>query len=109
MSGSLVHSPDGLVPVVDAAEVASKLADALAEVEALKAESAELTRALTGLTCGGSEFFIRKGGRYVADIKACVDWVRRRDRDAHNRFIDATLKLRALEAATPQLTLTKGA
>lgn len=69
----------------------------MAQIEALKAESAELTKALTGLTCGGSEFFIRRDGRNVADIKACVDWVQRRDRDAHGRHVAAVYKLRDAE------------
>lgn len=70
-----------------------------AEVAALKAESAELTKALTGLTCGGSEFFVRKGDRYVADIDACVEWVRRRDRGARKRSIEAIKAKRAAEEA----------
>lgn len=44
---------------------------------ALEAECAELTKALTGLTCGGSEFFVRKGERFTADIPACLDYIRR--------------------------------
>lgn len=60
-------------------------------------EAHELTKALTGLTCGGSEFFIRKGSRYLADIAACVDWVRRRDTDAHRRVVDAIKAQQAAE------------
>jgi len=67
------------------------------ERDALLAEIADLTKALTGLTCGGSEFFSRKGDRYVADISACVAWVRRRDRNAHNRHLDEVYKRHALE------------
>lgn len=55
----------------------------------LEQERAALTKALTGLTCGGSEFFIRKGDRYTADINACVEWVRRRDRDAFDCSVKA--------------------
>lgn len=68
-------------------EVKHTQADLERRVAELEAESAELTKALTGLTCGGSEFFLRKGTRYVADIPACVAWIERRDRDAHNRYL----------------------
>lgn len=60
--------------------------ESLAEAHA---ESAELTKALTGLTCGGSEFFVRKGERFVADIAECVAWVRRAREDAHRRTVTA--------------------
>lgn len=63
----------------------------------LRDESAELTKALTGLTCGGSEFFIRKGDRYVADIDACVSWVRRAKGDAHRRSLEAIKARQAAE------------
>jgi len=62
------------------------------EKAALLVEIADLTKALTGLTCGGSEFFSRKGDRFVADIPACVNWVNQRNRDAHNRLLDAVYK-----------------
>lgn len=64
----------------------------------LLAENAALTKALTGLTCGGSEFFIRKGDRYVADIDACVSWVRRVKEDAHRRTIKAITEQKAAQA-----------
>lgn len=66
-----------------------ELEEAKARIAALEAESAELTKALTGLTCGGSEFFVRRGDRYVADIDACVSWVLRTKQDAHRRALDA--------------------
>lgn len=72
----------------------------------LLGEIAALTKALTGLTCGGSEFFTRKGERYVADIEACVAWVRRCKEDAHKRTVDAILARKAAEQkladTTPQ-------
>lgn len=61
----------------------------------------QLTVALTGLTCGGSEFFIRRRGRYIADVKECVDYVRRRDQDAHERTVKLMRELKALQAPTP--------
>lgn len=73
------------------------------ENAALLEENAALTKALTGLTCGGSEFFNRKGDRYVADIDACVAWVRRRDTDAFRRARDAMLARKAAEAREAKL------
>ena len=63
----------------------------------LEAESAELTKALTGLTASGSEFFVRKGDRYVADANACVEYVRRRQRTQHDYIVKATKAQRAAE------------
>lgn len=54
----------------------------------------QLTVALTSLTCGGSEFFIRRHGRYIADTKACVDYVRRRDTNNHARIVRLMLELK---------------
>lgn len=67
-------------------EAATALRAAEARVAGLEGESAELTKALTGLTCGGSEFFDRKGDRYVADAKACVEYVRQ-VRESQHRVI----------------------
>jgi predicted O-linked N-acetylglucosamine transferase (SPINDLY family) len=69
------------------------------EIEGLKAESADLTKALTGLTCGGSEFFVRKGERFMADIPACVAWVRRSKQGALKRTVEAVKAQRALQSA----------
>lgn len=80
------------------------LADLERRIAELEAESAELTKALTGLTCGGSEFFLRKGNRYVADIPACVAWVERRDRDAHNRYLIERQKASAAPEMKEALT-----
>lgn len=78
--------------------------DALfAYVTALEAESAELTKALTGLTANGSEFFVRRGDRYVADVKACVEYVRARQRDQHNYIIKAITARQAAEAENEKL------
>lgn len=84
------HSITSLIEKLEGAEAEN--AELLAEVEAL-------TKALTGLTCGGSEFFIRKGDRYVADIKACVDWVRDRRTDYHHRTVKAISRAQAAEDA----------
>lgn len=69
----------------------------LARSEALEAECADLTKALTGLTCGGSEFFIRKGDRLVADVDACVAWVRRAKDEAYRRSIEAIRERKVAE------------
>ncbi len=83
-------------------------ASAQARIAELEAENQALTKALTGLTCGGSEFFVRKGERYVADIKACVDWVRRCKEDAHHRTVKAISRAQAAEARADRLaTLVK--
>lgn len=72
-------------------------------IESLVAESAALTKALTGLTCGGSEFFIRKGDRFVADIDACVAWVKRRDTAAHERWRSVATQLQDAKAEIRRL------
>lgn len=72
-------------------------------VAELLEESAALTKALTGLTCNGSEFFIRKGDRYVADINACVSWVRRVKADAHRMTVDAIIDRKAADARAAML------
>lgn len=68
----------------------------LAEQDELLNEISALTKALTGLTCGGSEFFCRKGDRYVADVKACVEYVQRTRRDAHERWLSEAKQRRSL-------------
>jgi hypothetical protein len=70
-------------------------------VAELLAENAALTKALTGLTCGGSEFFIRKGDRYVADIPACVGYVQRAREALAARWLDAVRAAKATPPATP--------
>ena len=78
-------------------------ASAQARIAELEAETEALTKALTSLTCGGSEFFTRKGDRYVADIKTCVDWVRRAKNDAHRRFVEAIKRATAAKARADRL------
>ncbi len=81
----------------------NNLVEAEKEILRLKDENAELTKALTGLTCGGSEFFIRRGDRYVADIDACVSWVRRARDQANRRAIEALHARNAAEAENEKL------
>lgn len=79
--------------------------------EALRRELAEaradrqaLTKALTGLTCNGSEFFIRRGDEYVADIEACVAWIRR-SRESQQAAVKSALAKRC-EAEAENAALT---
>lgn len=69
----------------------------IAAYRALEGESHDLTKALTGLTVGGSEFFVRKGERFVADIDACVTFVRERDRRAHVQILEAVERAKRAE------------
>ncbi|MCJ2009762.1 hypothetical protein, partial [Methylobacterium sp. J-092] len=66
----------------DAAKFGQAILDRITAAEA-RAEEAEkdrtaLTKALTGLTWGGSEFFTRRGEDFIANAKACVENVRAR-------------------------------
>lgn len=69
----------------------------------------ELVKAVTGLTPGGSEYFIRKrfdhaNEVYLADIPACVDAIRKRFELAHNTFVGrvkADKECKCFECDTP--------
>lgn len=66
-------------------------------IETLEQEVQDLTKALTGLTCNGSEFFVRRhdfygGSRYVADIYACVEYIRRSRENLFNTMKDAIIE-----------------
>lgn len=69
----------------------------------LTEENEQLTKAMTGLTCGGSEFFVRRGGRFVADAEACVSWVRRTRQDAHKRTVAALRRATKAEAERDEI------
>ena len=75
------------------------------ENAALRAECAALTKALTGLTSNGSEFFVRRGDRYTADIAACVAWVRKARAGSHRRAMDATKDAAQLRQALKELAV----
>lgn len=47
---------------------------------------ATLTKALTGLSGGGSEFFIYRRGHFIADAPLCVARVRARERVLHDQL-----------------------
>lgn len=90
-------------PVTSTDDSALDLEALKAQLEAAEQDVHELTKALTGLTVGGSEFFVRKRGRYVADIKFCVEHVRDRERRQHNLIIDATRRAQKAEKALAAL------
>lgn len=73
------------------------------DVERLLAEAEadvhELTKALTGLTCNGSEFFVEKRGRHVADAAACVEYVKRRNTANHNLIVESVRRANRAEDA----------
>lgn len=79
-------------------QVFAALQSAEARAQEAEQERDELQKALTGLTCGGSEFFVRKGDRFAADIDACVAWVRRSKEDAHRRSLEAIKARQSAEA-----------
>lgn len=62
----------------------------------------EATKALTGLTCGGSEFFIRDGYGFKADIPACVAWIKQSREDLLAKIRDLALENRKLRASTTE-------
>lgn len=72
---------------------------ALAPLQAELAEAwehvATLTKALTGLSGGGSEFFIRRRDRYIADAPFCLERVRDRERILHDQLKRLARELRA--------------
>jgi len=76
-----------------------RLEAAEARATAAEKERDALTKALTGLTCNGSEFFVRRpDGSYKADIEACVAWVRRSKEDAHKRTVKAISERQAAQS-----------
>lgn len=70
----------------------------LAEAEDVQPYALELQRALTGLTRGGSEYFVRHGDGFRADIPRCVADVQQRFTDAHRRAVEAIRQRQAAEA-----------
>lgn len=93
--------------------VGKYIAELTRKLDEARADRQTLTKALTGLTCSGSEFFIRRGDECVADAEACVAWIRRsrenqqasvksawaERRKADQREAEAQARISALEAA----------
>lgn len=66
--------------------------------DAADQDAHELTKALTGLVGGGSEMFVQKRGRFLANIRYCVERIRDRDQRNHRTIVDETLRAKAAEA-----------
>lgn len=67
--------------------IAAAFDELLGEVERLEKRAKDQTIALTGLTCGGSEFFVRDGEKFYADIDACVNYVREAKANQHREIV----------------------
>jgi hypothetical protein len=80
-----------------------------AEIADLRAYALELQRALTGLTLGGSEFFVRHGEEFRADIRACVARVNEVKASAHDRLLEAVRERKAAESRIATLTAERDA
>lgn len=65
--------------------------------EEAEQDAHELTKALTGLVGGGSEMFVRKRERFLADIPHCVGRLRERSQNAEQRALNETLRAKAAE------------
>lgn len=107
LSASMIRSGEDFTPTAEEVHkkarasfrtILSALTASQAEVERLTQESADLTKALTGLTRQGSEFFIRVGKRFVADIPACVQDVRERMQRAQQSAVNFAHDKHAAEA-----------
>jgi hypothetical protein len=70
-------------------------ADALEQAERVELHARAMTKALTGLTANGSEFFVRIGESYYADIDACVTYIRERQTIAHTALAEAIKERKA--------------
>jgi len=93
--------PSRLSTISDTAGWINKAADAIrrllarleqaeARVKELEDYAREATKAITGLTVGGSEFFGKRiGEMYTADLPYCVEHIRDRDRRNHERLVAA--------------------
>lgn len=69
----------------------------------LKTYAHELQKALTGLSGGGSEMFVKHGDDFRADIDACVARVRRRYDNAHTRLVETVHQRDAALSVNKQL------
>jgi hypothetical protein len=93
---------NNLRPILDAAESAAQAIADRKKVEAerdeLRTYAHEATKAITGLTIGGSEYFGKKIGEiYTADLPLCVQRIRDRDERSHARLLKAVAERKAAE------------
>lgn len=79
--------------------LSTKLENAERERDALRTYAHEATKAITGLTAGGSEYFGRKiGDIYTADLPFCVQRIRDRFEGEAERLHKALTEKSAAEA-----------
>ena len=74
------------VPETELASLRAEKEELRRERDEARAYAHEATKAITGLTPGGSEYFgkqLWKGGDYTADIPFCVERIRERMADRH--------------------------
>lgn len=88
---------DAIAQALTAAQ--DKIKQVEAELAAERAYTAEATKAITNLTGGGSENFIRRGDRYLADLPFCVQRIRDRFTSYHEMLLKAVCERKAAEAA----------
>lgn len=83
---------------------ATTLADAItnliADRDALVRTARGLTKALVSLTGGGSEFFVRAGDEYFADIPRCIERISESKQKTHANLLEAVARASAAEART---------
>lgn len=53
--------------------------------------------ALLGLTCSGSEFFLRHGDGYRVDVQACVVYIRKIKENQHNTIKRVMIEVKRLQ------------
>lgn len=73
------------------------------EVTALEIYARKMTKALTGLTANGSEFFVRIGENYYADVDRCVTYIRDRHERAHDMLVQEVTARKAAESERDEL------
>lgn len=95
-----------MAPLIDPPTLAEAVAQIKAERSAALTAARELTKALVGLTPGGSEYFTRNRvlNEYLADTDACVAAVRRRYDDGHQARVDSADARRRADAAESELS-----
>lgn len=80
-------------------DAASMLSELMRERDASEQWARKLTKGLVGLTVSGSEFFVRDGEYYYADIDKCVAYVRDRHERIHRQLVEAVIARKDAEAA----------
>lgn len=88
-------------------EAADLITTLSAERDEAKGWARKLTKALTGLTANGSEFFTRavRLGEYYADVQKCVEYIRNRYESQHSAIIEAIKARKAAESSLAEAQL----